>query len=122
MLYSVVSKRLNLLDISALYEQYVRGTKGRNHLIISEGVRKKYKEVNPDTLEDMAVVKDEVIDTFLFSIGYDLWIEILKSGIAPLLLSAYDKEVFEGVRSVLSSNEITFDEVMNEDLQIPFLY
>lgn len=122
LLSDVVCKVKKFDEIEQFFESYVYGTKGRNHLIISEGIRAKYKELNPHTLEDSQIVKDERIKNFLFGIGYDLWLEILKKDLSPLLLSAYDIGGFNAVCDELNRYKVDYDVEFSEDLNVNFIY
>ncbi len=122
MLYKVVTKKIERKEIKSLFETYVRATRGKNQLIISSGLRSKYKELNPETKEDLEIVKDERIQALLLSISHDLWLDILKKDAAPSLLFAYEKNGIEGFKSKLDELGISFDSEYLDDLKIPILY
>ncbi len=121
MLFKVATGEIKRNDISSLYEAYVRATKGKNQLIISQGLRAKYKELNSETKEDMEIVKDERIANLLLSIAPELWKEILSKNAAPLLLSAYDNGGFEAFKKELFTQGIEYDEDKT-DTGLPYLF
>lgn len=121
-LSDLVDKKIDDYFGRQLFLMYHSATKGRNHLIISKGIRAKYKELNPDSKEDWDIVKDELVEKILFCISAELWAEILKKNIAPHLLNAYDFGGFDNVLRVLSDNGIPHDIEFDDDMKIQFLY
>ncbi len=114
--------KIDYSSMSSSYLMYVTATKYKNHIIVSPELRKQYKIVNPNTKEDWEIVKNELVEKFLFSIGYELWRVIVERDIAPLLLSAYDYGGFDAVCLKLNEFGISYDVEFDKDLKINFLY
>ncbi len=116
LLADVWSRERKLEDIYSLYEEYVRATKGRANVIVSNGILKEMNANYPywKTKTDDEILKDEFIDKVLFSIGSSLWYKLFTQNKVIDLQVAYEKRGMEGVYHFLKK----YDYVEREFSQV----